>query len=336
MSTIYRIQDRKGLVRIDKKESSEVFSAEQEASETTTASPENKKTKVKSSAGTSSYVEIYTPEEFLAVDLKDDDTEEAVQLLSRHQGASVNMLPDCIIGSLAFPNKEDLPAPPLHLGFYLNGQRLIFIDAQNICVNILENLKDLALLPHLSAARILFEFMKHFTEDDSYFLSDIEEDLGDFEDKIVGHHDNVTNQELLILRRQLLRLDHYYQQLTDIASLIGKDEYLVISKEDRRLFRLYAQQLTRLFQRAQYLKDYGMQLRELYRTQIDIQQNKTIQWLTVITTLVVPLTLITSWYGMNFKYMPELERPEAYFVVIGICVALVIVQLIFFKKRKWL
>ena len=58
--------------------------------------------------------------------------------------------------------------------------------------------------------------------------------------------------------------------------------------------------------------------------------------LTVITSIFMPLTLIAGWYGMNFKYMPELEHEAAYPIVIAVSIVIVIVCLIFFKKKKWL
>lgn len=52
--------------------------------------------------------------------------------------------------------------------------------------------------------------------------------------------------------------------------------------------------------------------------------------LTVVTTIFMPLTLIVGWYGMNLKYMPELDSPLAYPIVIGSCVVIVVACLIFF------
>ena len=79
-----------------------------------------------------------------------------------------------------------------------------------------------------------------------------------------------------------------------------------------------------------------MQIRDLYKAQLDIKQNKIMTILTVVTTIFMPLTLIAGWYGMNFRYMPELERPMAYPVVIAVSVAIVVFSLIFFRKKRWL
>lgn len=281
-------------------------------------------------------VEIYSLAEFISADLGDTDIQDALIQLSNSHGSFADILPDCIIGSLAFPRRDDPTEDPLHFGYYLDKDRLVFIDDKDTCVRIFESLKVLPALSKVSTPRLLFEFMKEFIKEDPLFLDDIEDKLDDLEDNILEHHRAVNTEDLLSYRQILSHYDRYYQQLTDMASLISKDEYKAFTNDDRRLFRLFEQRADRLFQRAQYLKEYSLQLRELYQMQIDTQQNRTIQWLTVVTTLVVPLTLITSWYGMNFENMPELEWELGYFVLIGICVLLIIIELIFFKKRKWL
>ena len=58
--------------------------------------------------------------------------------------------------------------------------------------------------------------------------------------------------------------------------------------------------------------------------------------LTLVTSIFLPLTLIAGWYGMNFKYMPELQMRYAYPVVIAVSVAIVIGCLVWFKKKKWM
>jgi magnesium transporter len=58
--------------------------------------------------------------------------------------------------------------------------------------------------------------------------------------------------------------------------------------------------------------------------------------LTIIATIFMPLTFIAGIYGMNFKYMPELERRWGYPAVWLIFVVIGISMLIYFKKKKWL
>ncbi len=79
-----------------------------------------------------------------------------------------------------------------------------------------------------------------------------------------------------------------------------------------------------------------MQVRDLHNTQLEVRQNKTMTLLTVITTIFMPLTLIAGWYGMNFRYMPELGWRFGYLAVFVLSVAVIVCCLILFKKKKWL
>ena len=76
-------------------------------------------------------------------------------------------------------------------------------------------------------------------------------------------------------------------------------------------------------------------MRDAYQAQIDIEQNNLMRIFTVITAVFLPLTLMVGWYGMNFKYMPELEWQYSYPVFIVVSVLVCIVLLIIFKKKKW-
>jgi magnesium transporter len=76
-------------------------------------------------------------------------------------------------------------------------------------------------------------------------------------------------------------------------------------------------------------------VRDLYHSQLEVKQNRNMSFLTIIATVFTPLTLITGWYGMNFKYMPELDFKYSYPIVAGVCVLIATTILIILKKKKW-
>jgi len=63
--------------------------------------------------------------------------------------------------------------------------------------------------------------------------------------------------------------------------------------------------------------------------------NKVMKLLTAITTICLPLTIVSSWYGMNFINMPEIKWEYGYFVVIPVTVIVIIVLFVIFKKNKY-
>lgn len=60
-------------------------------------------------------------------------------------------------------------------------------------------------------------------------------------------------------------------------------------------------------------------MREAYQSQLEIQQNDLMKVFTVVTTVFLPLNLITGWYGMNFGDMPELSWHYGYGSIIVVC-----------------
>ena len=122
----------------------------------------------------------------------------------------------------------------------------------------------------------------------------------------------------------------------DLGQELEENENNFFRQENLRYFRLFLNRIARLHDNSTSLRDYTMQLRDLYKAHIDIKQNRIMTVLTVVTTIFMPLTLIAGWYGMNFRYMPELEWKWSYPVVIGASIAIAAGSLLFYKKIKWL
>ena len=138
------------------------------------------------------------------------------------------------------------------------------------------------------------------------------------------------------IRGDLLDLRLHYEQLIDLGQELEENENGFFREENLRFFRLFTERVMRLQEVARGQREYVSQLRDLMQTQLDVKQNRIMTLLTVITSIFLPLTLIAGWYGMNFRYMPELEWRYSYPVVIAVSVLIVAVCLVWFKKKKWL
>ena len=64
--------------------------------------------------------------------------------------------------------------------------------------------------------------------------------------------------------------------------------------------------------------------------------NKLVARLTMFSMIFLPLTLIASIYGMNFRYMPELYHPYGYFITLTVMALIAIIMLVYFKKKHWI
>ena len=281
-------------------------------------------------------VEALTAQEFTDLALGTEETRTALEALSTVESTYIDVFPRCIIGSFAVPRKRDPLGDPDCFAFYFDKLHLVFIDAGTTCERLLDVVAASGVMKRMTTAHCLFEFMKQLTKDDLEYLADLEDRMEDEEEAMLDRCEEANNRRMLSFRRTLLRIDTYYQQLADMASVLAENENKLLSHGESRLFSLLARQAERLLKRSQTLKEYSLQLRELYQTRIDIQQNDTIQWFTVVTTLFAPLTLLTSWFGMNFANMPGLDWAGSYYVIVIVALAITAGMLAFFRKKGWL
>lgn len=281
-------------------------------------------------------VEVLTMQEFAQSTLGTEEAHNTLEALTSIESTYADALPEGFVGAFAIPNKRDPLDDPNCFAFYLDKLHLVFVDEGDICKHLLNAMATSSITKKMTPAHCLFEFMKRLTKDDLEYLAALEDRMEDEEEAMLDRGEETQDRNLQRFRRMLLRIDAYYQQLADMTSVFAENENKVLTHEESRLFSLLARQSERLIKRSQSLKEYSLQLRELYQTRIDIQQNDTIQWFTVITTLFAPLTLLTSWFGMNFKNMPGLDWPGAYYAVIGASLAITTGMLLFFKRKGWL
>lgn len=150
---------------------------------------------------------------------------------------------------------------------------------------------------------------------------------------IVIIDDNDFSWRLIMrIRKELLTLRGYYDQLMDMGKELEENENGFFAKKRLKYFGIIADRADRLMGRTAHLLEYAKQVQDAYQAQVDAQQNRNMQFLTVISTIFFPLTLITGWYGMNFENMPELE--EGYPGVIMLSLVVIAGCIYIFKKKK--
>ena len=128
----------------------------------------------------------------------------------------------------------------------------------------------------------------------------------------------------------------HYEQIIDMTQELEENENGFFNEDNLRYIHLFMNLMARRYDSAVSLREHTMQVRDLYNAQLEVRQNRTMTLLTVVTTIFMPLTLIAGWYGMNFRYMPELEWRYGYLAVFVLSVAVIVYCLRLFKRKKWL
>ena len=243
---------------------------------------------------------------------------------------------DSLTGSFFIPNREDPSLPGDGFAFALDEKGIVFVDDGDTALSIIRSIRRTKKWKMPSMERFLYDFLEQIIHDDAFLLNRYELELNKLEEELRKD----GSEEIILRLNELLGnirdLRMHYEQMMDLGQELEENENSFFNTDNLRYFHLFTARISILRDMAASVRDYIVQLRDYYESQMGLRQNKIMTLLTVITSIFLPLTLITGWYGMNFRYMPELEMRWAYPALLGVFAVITIVCLIFFKKKKWL
>ncbi len=242
---------------------------------------------------------------------------------------------DSLTGSFSIPDRTSICGPRKEFAFALDEKGVVFIDESGYVQKSIEDIIASRKWRFPSLERFLYDFLEHIVYNDFKMLESYEARLEKLEDNILKEDYNDIIEILNDIRGDLLDLRTHYEQMMDMTQELEENENNFFSDKNLRYFRLITSRIERYKDQVLALREYSMQIRDLYQTQVDVRQNKTMTILTVITTIFFPLSIITGWYGMNFAYMPELEYRWSYPILFGVCLLVILTGLIISKKNKW-
>ena len=243
---------------------------------------------------------------------------------------------DSLTGTFSIPDRRDLSGDELCFSFALDEKGIVFIDDTGTVRPILETIRTSRQWKMPCLERFLYDFLEYIVHDDLRLMERYDDALDRIEKDILNGTKEEHLKEINAIRREVGVLRTHYDQLIDFSQELEENENGFFEEENLRYFHMFTNRMSRLYDIVTSLRDYTMQLGDLYQSQIDLTQNRIMTILTVVTTIFMPLTLITGWYGMNFKYMPELDSPWGYPLVIAAALLIAVLSLLFFKKKKWL
>lgn len=185
-----------------------------------------------------------------------------------------------------------------------------------------------------SIDKLLFLFFKKISLEYSETLNLLEDKITKMEEDILQQKEYSYLNNIMLIRRSLSDYYKHIEKKHDLIEDMLLDENSLISDEGEKELSAVMRKFDRISQRTMILKDLISQVRDTYQAQEDLKLNRIMKFFTVVTTIFLPLTVITGWYGMNLK-MPEFNLDYGYPIVITISLSVIIGSVLIFKKKKW-
>lgn len=172
---------------------------------------------------------------------------------------------------------------------------------------------------------------------DAYFtpVYQIEDELDEIENNRRKESMRTMMNQLFATRGDLLNLRHTVLPTRDLLYRILNSQRMNQIEQHRAYFTDVYDHLLKLAEIIESNREITADIRDSYLSLNANRTNSVMMTLTVITTIFMPLTFIAGIYGMNFKYMPELNLHYGYFYVLGLMALIGAAMFIWFKKKGW-
>lgn len=188
----------------------------------------------------------------------------------------------------------------------------------------------------ITLERLVSSFFEELISGDSRELEEYEQEINRLEENVLENRaDRNFNMNLLNMKKELLTLRGYYEQLIDISEALRENENEIFDADRLKNFQIFADKAVRLKENVNLLRDSVVHLWDAYQAYLDMKLNQTMKIFTLVTTIFFPMTVIVGWYGMNFDFMPEFHWKYGYIYVIILSLAVVLCLCLWFKKKRW-
>ena len=238
---------------------------------------------------------------------------------------------ECIVGTLCIPKLLDVLGSRYRMYFFVNRSNVVIVDDDNFSLRLIHRIQRKRTHQGETKERFLYNYIAEFMSRDLEMLAAYEKRLLRMEEDVTQQKISGFQTKLMPIRRELLNLRSYYDEIMDLSRDLEENENGFFLKKHLKYFGILTDRADRLMSRTSHLLEYAQQVKDAYQAQVDARQNSNMQFLTVISTIFFPLTLITGWFGMNFKDMPGLEN--GYPMIVALSIVVIIGCLIIFKKK---
>ncbi|MGE3310223.1 MAG: magnesium/cobalt transporter CorA [Limisphaerales bacterium] len=300
---------------------------------------------------------------FLWIDIEAATPEEARMVLGEIFHFHALSIEDCVAESPSpkveeyFPKEEDRFSPYLfmvvhavdysrkdgvfattELNFFLGKNFLVtYHDQPMRSVQMVEDRCRKGTI-HVARApdRVAHTLLDAIVDNYKPALEELAFEIAELEQEVVERQDRQIISRILRVKKEVLHLRQIIGPQREVLARFARNEFKLVRAHLVPYFRDVYDALFTIGERAQAYADSLTNLLQVYVNMSSHRTGEVIKLLTLITILTTPLTLIGTWYGMNFDTMPEVKSPFGYTYVIGLTVLTTGATFYYFKRKGWL
>jgi magnesium transporter len=190
-------------------------------------------------------------------------------------------------------------------------------------------------LTHHGADFLLHAILDSLVDEYLPLIDQLDEEIDLLEDAVIENPRQPTLTRILALKHSTVNLRRIIGPQREVMNRMSRDEYPQIDGRSRIYYRDIYDHLVRIQDLTESLRDLISDTLSTYLSATSNRLNEIMKALTIVSTIFLPLSFVAGVYGMNFRFMPEIQWKYGYLMVWGIFIAIVVTMLTYFKRRGW-
>lgn len=173
---------------------------------------------------------------------------------------------------------------------------------------------------------------------DHYYLAleYLGEKIEELEDELMEDPKPKVLKEIHNLKNQMLFVRKAIWPLREIINALSRGDSSLFNQDTLIYLRDVYDHIIQIIDTIEMYRDMITGMFDIYISSVSYKLNEVMKVLTIIATIFIPLTFIVGLYGMNFKYMPELEWEWGYPAVLLFMLLISRFMILYFRRKKWI
>ena len=167
-------------------------------------------------------------------------------------------------------------------------------------------------------------------------LEHTEDKIEALETEILNHFTPSVRSKIYHFKQQLSQVRRAVLPMRDVIGRFTREEGEIIDPSNQVYIRDLYDHIIRVIETTENQRDMLNNLDDLYNSEQSNRANHIMKVLTIVSAIFIPLTFIVGVYGTNFDVLPELHYPHGYTLMWILMIVIAIIQLVYFRWKKWL
>ncbi|SMG54556.1 magnesium/cobalt transporter CorA [Paenibacillus aquistagni] len=237
-----------------------------------------------------------------------------------------------VINSIRFDDEEIFLRA---LNIFLGKHYIITVTKQKI--SELRTVKPILWEQEVNEADRMLYLLTDLVVDNYFNVSDrIEAKIESLEEEVLMNAKKTHLNEIISLRSEILWLKKALGPQKEVLLLLYRKDLRLIDENLQKYFQDIYENAVKVSETFETFRDLMSNLRESYQSSIANRANEIMRIFTAVTTIFMPLTFITGFYGMNFDSIPFLHDKHGSLYASGFMIVLGLFMLYWFRKKDWL